>query len=1075
MPLSTHDFPAHISSHFRVPEEFLKREDATLSHLYHWHAKENPNYPLFLYHDPATAKLEYITYSTADEAFNRSARYLTHSVGRESSAPTGLPVIAILANTDTITYFCTVVGALRAGFCTFLISTRNASSAVADMVKRTGATHLVVSPDVPMSEMADEAIKLLAADGVEIGRFGMPSFGDLFPEVPDEGSLYEKEVELPTSCDVKAFSIIMHSSGSSGHPKPIGWTHQLIFALASEPLKCNISLKGAIMGAHGTPMFHGLGSFMYNGAPINGFVVAAFKPASPPTIPTPDAVWQGISKTGSDFSWSVPSFIEEWSRDPEKVLYMKRMRGVIFGGAALNDQVGNALAAQGVSLYTVYGMTEVGLVNTFARPNPGMDWAYWSVTASLKGVFRPTGDGTYEVVILSPPELPLPVTNTKVGDQDAYATSDLVAPHPTQPGLWKIVGRADEQIILSNGEKTNPVPLEKMINEDPHVRSSIMFGRGRFQNGLLVEPTADFAIDPRDMKKVEEYRNKIWRTIERVNEYAPQHSRIFKEMILVTHPSKPFQFNAKALPRRSVIHEEYNDEIEALYKEVESSTQSEFAPPASWDEASTLTFVRTVVQSTLRRPLADDADIFRNGGDSLQSTYIRNTLLGAIRETDKEAAKRLPMNLVFGAPTIAALATLVHGVINSSADAESRTPQDLWRYVERYSADLPARPANLVERPAGQKDVVVITGTTGGFGCDALEHLLRDETVGRVYAFNRKGTEALERQRKQFAARGLDESLLDSPKFRMVEAVLHEPGFGIDAKLLAEIRTSATHIMLNAWKVDFNMSIASFEQDIQGVRNFVDLALSSPYTNAPTAMLVSSVGVFINCKIAPPVPEIPLDDPSSPFGAGYGEGKWVAEHVLQNVTERRGVHTIVMRLGQVAGDKKGYWNEREWFPSLVKSALFQKCLPEHDGKVTWFPAYEAARAFTEMRHSPEPIVHLVHPRPVSWHSLLEPIAKELNVPLVPYTQWLSALESSVEQGSSQEVEAMRLNPALRLLPLYKAQSTAMTPDREAMGLVFISTDKAVKVSESLAHMPQLDGERARMWVAAWRKSGFLSS
>ncbi|PIL34373.1 hypothetical protein GSI_03148 [Ganoderma sinense ZZ0214-1] len=1075
MPLTAHELPSHVSSDFCVPHDLLEREDTTLSQLYDWNAKENPNYPLFLYHDPTTAKVEFITYSTANEAINRSARYLTHSVGREPTAPTGLPVIAILANTDTITYFCTVVGAFRAGFCAFLISTRNASPAVVDMVKRTGATHLIVSPDLPMSELANEAVKLLAADGVNIKRLAMPSFADLFPEVLDEESLYEKAVELPTTYDVKASSTIMHSSGSSGHPKPIGWTQRQMISIGSEPLKCNMGLMGSIMGGHGTPMFHGLGSFMYSGAPTNGFVVAAFKPSSPPTVPTPDAVWQGISKTGSDFSWSVPSFIEEWSRDPEKVLYMKRMRGVIFGGAALNDQVGNALAAQGISLYTIYGMTEVGLVNTFARPNPGMDWAYWSVTASLKGAFRPTGDGTYEVVILSPPELPLPVTNTKVGDQDAYATSDLVAPHPTQPGLWKIVGRADEQIILSNGEKTNPVPLEKMINEDPHVRSSIMFGRGRFQNGLLIEPAVDFAIDPSDLKKVEEYRNKIWRTIERVNEYAPQHSRIFKEMILVTNPDKPFPFNAKALPRRGFILKEYNDEIEALYKEVESSAQSEFVPPVVWDEASTLAFVRTIVHSTLRRTLADDADIFRNGGDSLQSTYIRNTLLRAIRETNKAAAKRLPMNLVFGAPTISALASLVHSVVNSSEGTEERTPQDLWRYVERYSADLPTRPANLVERAPGQKDVVVITGTTGGFGCDALEHLLRDETIERVYAFNRKGTDALERQRKQFVARGLDGALLDSPKFRMVEAILHEPGFGIDAGLLAEIRTSATHIMLNAWKVDFMMSIASFEQDIQGVRNFVDLALSSPYTKAPTVMLVSSVGVFMNCKIAPPVPEIPLDDPSSPFGAGYGESKWVTEHVLQNVTERRGVHTVVMRLGQVTGDKTGYWNEREWFPSLVKSALFQKCLPEHDGKVTWFPAYEAAKAFTEMRHSPEPIVHLVHPRPVSWQSLLEPIAKELNVPLVPYTQWLSALESSVEHGSAQEVEVMRLNPALRLLPFYKVQSKAMTPDREAMGLVFISTDKAVQVSESLARMPQLDGERARMWVAAWRKSGFLSS
>ena len=143
--------------------------------------------------------------------------------------------------------------------------------------------------------------------------------------------------------------------------------------------------------------------------------------------------------------------------------------------------------------------------------------------------------------------------------------------------------------------------------------------------------------------------------------------------------------------------------------------------------------------------------------------------------------------------------------------------------------------------------------------------------------------------------------------------------------------------------------------------------------------------------------------------------------------------------------------------------------------MTWFPAYDAARAFTEIRHSREPIVHLVHPRPASWRSILEPIAKELSVPLVPYDQWVGTLESSVEQGTAQEVEAMRLNPALRLLQFFKAQSNAMTPDKEAMGLVFISTDKAVRVSESLARMPQLDGERARMWLAAWRKSGFLSA
>lgn len=43
------------------------------------------------------------------------------------------------------------------------------------------------------------------------------------------------------------------------------------------------------------------------------------------------------------------------------------------------------------------------------------------------------------------------------------------------------------------------------------------------------------------------------------------------------------------------------------------------------------------------------------------------------------------------------------------------------------------------------------------------------------------------------------------------------------------------------------------------------------------------------------------------------------------------MHTVAMRLGQVTGNRVGYWNEKEWFPSLVKSAQFQRCLPDIEG------------------------------------------------------------------------------------------------------------------------------------------------
>ena len=45
------------------------------------------------------------------------------------------------------------------------------------------------------------------------------------------------------------------------------------------------------------------------------------------------------------------------------------------------------------------------------------------------------------------------VSNFKVAGVDAYRTNDLLMPHPTLAGLWKIIGRADDQIMLSTGEK----------------------------------------------------------------------------------------------------------------------------------------------------------------------------------------------------------------------------------------------------------------------------------------------------------------------------------------------------------------------------------------------------------------------------------------------------------------------------------------------------------------------------------------------------------------------------------------------------------------------------------------------
>ena len=45
---------------------------------------------------------------------------------------------------------------------------------------------------------------------------------------------------------------------------------------------------------------------------------------------------------------------------------------------------------------------------------------------------------------------------------------------------------------------------------DPFVSGAVIFGRGRFQCGVIVEPKEPYKFDPKDMKKLVEFRSFIW-------------------------------------------------------------------------------------------------------------------------------------------------------------------------------------------------------------------------------------------------------------------------------------------------------------------------------------------------------------------------------------------------------------------------------------------------------------------------------------------------------------------------------------------------------------------------------------
>jgi hypothetical protein len=46
--------------------------------------------------------------------------------------------------------------------------------------------------------------------------------------------------------------------------------------------------------------------------------------------------------------------------------------------------------------------------------------------------------------------------------------------------------------------------------KDPHIRAAVIFGQGKFNAGVLVDPIPEFQFDCSDRKKFAEFRNLIW-------------------------------------------------------------------------------------------------------------------------------------------------------------------------------------------------------------------------------------------------------------------------------------------------------------------------------------------------------------------------------------------------------------------------------------------------------------------------------------------------------------------------------------------------------------------------------------
>ena len=664
-----------------------------------------------------------------------------------------------------------------------------------------------------------------------------------------------------------------------------------------------------------------------------------------------------------------------------------------------------------------------------------------------------------------------------------WATKDLYSKHPSKPHHWLYEGRADDIIIFSNGEKLNPLTIEQSIEAHPEIRSAIVVGVGRFQPGLLL----DARNQDLDIKRQSQLLERVWPTVQEANNNSVAHGRIDKNLIFFTNYNKQLPRTAKGSVRKKLSLELYTQEIDRLYEEFLSAGDCSLRSSLDlFKPKSVLASVRNLVEEqTGWRPSTDEDDLFRSGLDSLQTLNLTrqiNSIPGMSAHIDPRD--------VYSHPTTKSLADLIYekcGIASASKSTKSRSEQ-MEEKFQSQAADLPitARPA----LPA-LSNTIILTGSTGSLGSYLLDSLLRNRKVAHVYCLNRS-CNAAQRQHHSHLERGLTTTC--DPKVSFLTCDFSAPYFGLSTSIYRQLLTETTHILHNAWPVNFNLALDSFsETHVRGVRSFIDFCARSAH--AAEIYFLSTIGTVqrwdddqgangSDANTPKKVPEQIFDSWSVSQSMGYAESKHISERLLQTSSTICSQNTTVCRLGQIAGPvlrgEKGKWGMQEWFPSLIRSSVELGCIPDGLGvmeTIDWVPVDVASEVVVGLCLDAEEggierkdegqgarVHHVVNPRGTPWRELLPTVLESFEQwrrpNVVSLREWVDALRRS---GKKENVDVEK-NPAVKLLPFFEGMVEGAEAGERG---VTLSTERTVKRSERLKGLEPVEEEWMRLWMRQW--------
>ncbi|KAF2012923.1 acetyl-CoA synthetase-like protein [Aaosphaeria arxii CBS 175.79] len=1011
-----------------------------------------------------------VTFSDIASATNKVARWIENTIGRSSNFDT----IAYMGVGD-LRYVVVFLAAVKCGYKVLLPSLRNSPWMNGSLFEQTKCVHLFFAPEV------EPVIRPL------LDHHAIPAH----PITPLETLIQKDTPHYPFTKSYEEAKwdpiLILHSSGSTGPPRPIYMNHNT-FAVGDNDrnlpivpgrVNQNWSLWDFPENEHffsPFPAFHLAGFSSMVMLPI--YYPHATLVLSPPSRPPSGHL---VSEIMDHFTlksiFCPPIIAEQIIQEPGGLEKLKSLKFLLYAGGPLSQVAGDALSKV-TDVCQFYGQTETGAIQALVPKRE--DWASLEWHPKQEVTMESSIDGTFEMIMHRNPALEgIRNVSCNFPDVEVWRTKDLFKPHPTKPGLWRFHGRADDIIVLSNGEKFNPVPSETQISAHPLLSGALIIGHSRPQPSLILEPKD---LDNTDTLAIIE---QVWPTIEKANAEAPGHARVTRDMVLVSSKDKPFDRSPKGTIIRASTGAKYEDQISELYSRDISRNLQHITLDDSSNISSIVKFVKQVVGSAFPKSSFNEGDdLFVLGLDSLQATEIISLLKAGITAEKQRDVSWVSPKFIYENPSVNAISeaiqhklTYTNGVSQDQPDPLKRQ-QKMESILQKYvkgSKTAPISGTPVVDQPPLH---VILTGSTGSLGTHLLIALVADPKVAKISCLDRSA-DAKERVTRSLSSwpKPIE---LDSSRVSFYQADYSKPDFGLPATTFTDLRENASLIIHNAWKVDFNHALASFEAvHIRGVRNFVDFSVSSRHN--PRIVFVSSISSVGNWHSAVEtkpqstngvkvIPEEIAQTPAVAQSIGYAESKAIAEQILAAAAENEGVKASIVRVGQIAGpigESGGKWNENEWFPLLLKTSKNLGKIPDASllDNVDWLPVDALATVLLELSLSEDnralQVYHLVNPKVKSWTDLLPAVQEHIGNPkAVSMQDWVSELE----RVNGDDHDAIAANPAVKILDFFKDSRNLKYIGADD---VDISTKNAKVTSPTLSQLGPVQASWMKRWMQDW--------